>query len=494
MRLTRASSRALLQQQRGSPSDTNRLPNITTIDKLPDEILLEIFDSYRRGFGPQHNHENAWNGKNGWFKLAHVCQNWRRIVLASPSSLHLLLIFTPRSPQRAAMLTRLPPLPVFINYGAGAQNVREENRVLSALKYSNRVRGIDFRPSESRIAPEMLLKVLNYPLPELESLEFDLLADVRARFPTTFIQGSAQRLRHLKLWGAQLSSLSQLLSSTTGLIDLSLGIDTLSCPSPPVSLLTLLQGMLALRRLELRMWYTRHGVIDVPTPSTKTEDIVRLSHLTYFQFSGYTADLEGLVARLATPSLQDFRVDFYDCCSPFSMPVPHLSRFIHDMDRPVFAAKFEFGTHDLHISMSHSLPDLTSKIILPWGIPLAQISSMFPAALATVQDLLITISRSFRDPTEYHKFLEQFHNVKILRLRPGLVSDIMGSLQLDDGEPALDVLPALEEIDLVGEDQHAHTFGNLGPFVAARQRAGRPVKVFWNTQQVLPEHFCGTSD
>ena len=46
--------------------------DITTINKLLDEIFLEIFDSYRRGFGRQHNYENIWNGKNGWFK-ARTC-------------------------------------------------------------------------------------------------------------------------------------------------------------------------------------------------------------------------------------------------------------------------------------------------------------------------------------------------------------------------------------------------------------------------------------
>jgi hypothetical protein len=79
-----------------------------------------------------------------------------------------------------------PPLPVFVSCGAGAQHVREKNSVLSALKY----------PIVST------------------ALEFD--------FPATFIQGSARHLRRLELLGARLESLSHSLSSSTGLIDLSL--------------------------------------------------------------------------------------------------------------------------------------------------------------------------------------------------------------------------------------------------------------------------------
>ena len=60
------------------------------------------------------------------------------------------------------------------------------------------------------------------------------------------------------------------------------------------------------------------------------------------------------MARVATPSLQDLRVDFYQY-DYLSSSTPHPSRFIRDMDRPVFAAKFEISSEDLHISMLHSL-------------------------------------------------------------------------------------------------------------------------------------------
>ncbi|KAI0251470.1 hypothetical protein BJV78DRAFT_1211873, partial [Lactifluus subvellereus] len=113
MRLTRATYRALLQQQQGGHGDTDRPPSLT-IDRLPEEVLLEIFDFYRQGLECQGNYENRWNGRNGWFNLAYVCQNWRRVVLASPSRLRLRLIFTAHTPTMTVVLTRLPPLPIVV--------------------------------------------------------------------------------------------------------------------------------------------------------------------------------------------------------------------------------------------------------------------------------------------------------------------------------------------------------------------------------------------
>ena len=150
--------------------------DITTINKLPDEILLEIFDSYRRGFGRQHNYENIWNGKNGWFK-ARTCVP----KLASRRAC-LTLPFTFAAYLRAALVSKgrsadsSSPLPVFVNCGAGTWNFWEENRVLSALRYSNRVWGIGI--GQWGTAPETLLKVLNYPLPELENLELNLSTEM----------------------------------------------------------------------------------------------------------------------------------------------------------------------------------------------------------------------------------------------------------------------------------------------------------------------------
>src|SRR5258708_14705304 len=56
-------------------------------DKLPEDVLLEIFDVYRQLYELQSGYEKLWNSR--WFRLAHVCQSWRRVVLFSSSRLRL---------------------------------------------------------------------------------------------------------------------------------------------------------------------------------------------------------------------------------------------------------------------------------------------------------------------------------------------------------------------------------------------------------------------
>ena len=65
--------------------DIERLPNFS-INHLPDELLLMIFNSYRRSIGPSHYDSDSDRKRNhGWFKLEHVCRKMARysIMFAS---------------------------------------------------------------------------------------------------------------------------------------------------------------------------------------------------------------------------------------------------------------------------------------------------------------------------------------------------------------------------------------------------------------------------
>ena len=120
----------------------------------------------------------------------------------------------------------------------------------------------------------------------------------------------------------ELSSLSPLLSSTTGPVDLSLSIDTMLCSPPGASLLTHLQGMPFLHRVDLELPSLRYYLVL----STKQEGIVSLSHLMYFHFRGQRAQFEALMAWLDAPSLQDLSIKLQLDGSAIS--TPHLSSFV----------------------------------------------------------------------------------------------------------------------------------------------------------------------
>src|SRR6266581_2643183 len=115
-----------------------------TIRSIPNEVLLEIFVSFRQSFEHEGDYERIWNSNKGWFKLAHVCREWRQIVLTSPSRLHLRLLLTEHRSGRAFAIRRLPPLPIVVDYRSGAWLAQTQLRMISALSYPDRVCGIAF--------------------------------------------------------------------------------------------------------------------------------------------------------------------------------------------------------------------------------------------------------------------------------------------------------------------------------------------------------------
>jgi hypothetical protein len=83
------------------------------------------------------------------------------------------------------------------------------------------------------------------------------------------------------------------------------------------------------------------------------------------------------------------------------------------------------------------------------------------------------------------EFLRQFRSVRVLRVNP-IIWDVVFYLRQDDGEG---ILPALEEIELSNSHLTRYSDGEyrrraarelaaFEPFVSARERAGRLVKVY----------------
>ncbi|KAH9974851.1 hypothetical protein BJV74DRAFT_888890 [Russula compacta] len=479
-----------LMQRQGSRDDVTRISG--AIDELPDEILLEIFDSYRQSFEHEFDPQ-LWHKKSGWFNLVHVCQKWRRTVLASPSRLHLRLCFTDRSPP-PTLLTHLTFLPVIIDYYTEGDywDSSLEDHILSGFSYPDRVCEIHFEGTDYGF--HVLTRAMDYPFPALEYLDFYFEDTMELELPATFLHCSAPCLQRLKLSGMSLTSLPKLLSYTTALVYLSLYLDTDYDLLPASFLLTSLRGMRCLRHLELT---TSHGFfpsIDAPAPPVRMEDIVCLPELIFLLFHGYKAHFEGLLAVLAAPSLQNLHLTFsgFDDTSP----ILHFSRFIHSMDQPIVVVQLYAAGLRFNFSMIHSVDSPPLRISIPNGIhSIEQIGSTLSTTFASIEVLHLVYSHSvigdplgsLGRPISWGKLLEQFLNVKTLQMQCNQVIKVAPLLQQHDREPTLDILPSLEEIELhatefppsPGENSCASAFDSLQPFVAARQRAGRLVEVLW---------------
>jgi len=78
-------------QHRRTSQDSER-PSTLTINYIPDEVLLEIFDSYREDIDPY----DQWRKQHVWIYLTHVCRRWRAVIFASSSRLDLGITIGPK--------------------------------------------------------------------------------------------------------------------------------------------------------------------------------------------------------------------------------------------------------------------------------------------------------------------------------------------------------------------------------------------------------------
>ena len=78
-----------------------------SIDILPDDILLEVFEFCMDEI------QIAISGTKSWQSLVHVCRRWRSIVFGSPRHLNLRLVSTERTSVRNT-LDVWPPFPLVI--------------------------------------------------------------------------------------------------------------------------------------------------------------------------------------------------------------------------------------------------------------------------------------------------------------------------------------------------------------------------------------------
>ena len=143
----------------------------TTINVLPDDALLEIFDFCRRDYDHVHRwiSDVVWK----WHILLHVCRRWRHITFASPLRLHLQILCTHGTPVRKS-LDIWPTFPIVIGY-AGFRHGRlrdvvptDEDNVIAALEHTSRVCEIRLNVMGAQLG--RIATVMQEPFPALTHL------------------------------------------------------------------------------------------------------------------------------------------------------------------------------------------------------------------------------------------------------------------------------------------------------------------------------------
>ena len=459
-----------------------------TIEALPDNVLIDIFDFYNR----EDLYLFAyWPKLLPWHRLVHVCQRWRSLVFGSPLRLNLRLRCTWETPVRE-MLDVWPPLPLEIQL----YDSHDADNMIAALKHRDRVRGISIlNPTSPQL--EGLASMMQEPFPALTFLR--LMAGENApALPDMFLGGSAPRLQSLILLGTPFPGLPRLLLSATDLSYLYLsGIPRTGYISPEAMVI----GLSALTRL---IDLIIHFKSPAPRPDRRgppppTLARVILPALEALSFRGVSEYLEYLVARIDAPRLLTLGITLFN---QVIFNIQQLSYFTGHARilRSSSHAKIVFYNNLVWIHLYPTDPPTGIKLQLgihckavDWQVrSMGQICDQLLFLPSTVEQLEVSdfnLDSNWQvdmEDTEWLKLFHPFTAVRTLRIRRQLQPLIVPALQELTGERATEVLPALDSVYLEeyqpsGSEQQA-----IKPFIAARQYSDHPVAVhLWDRPEEI---------
>ena len=454
-----------------------------TIEALPDEALLEVFDFCVK---------NIFVHKEWWTTLAHVCRRWRYIVFASPLRLNLGLYCTAKKPVRE-MLDIWPPLPIYIYEGKCSEEDAEN--IIAALEQNNRVCGIYIWFNDvSGSVSGRLARAMQKPFPQLTDLSLCSYSDETTLVvPGTFLGGSAPHLRSCEVDYLPFPALRSLLLSASHLVHLSLNNIPHSAYISPEAMVHCLFAVTNLEILKLRFRSPRsrpNRATRHPPPLIRTT----LPALTYFDFCGVSEYLEDFISRVDAPLLDNFQIILFH---QLTLDVSQLHQFIGRTETldAFNHADVQLSTAGASIELSQETPNhYRPRISLSmqcyasdWQCSfLAQACRLLSPTLSTFETLSVcenkyeSLTPGWVDDMENSQWLELVHpftSVKNLRLCKVVAAHIVSALRQLTEERVADVLPALQNIYVKGLQLLGPTQEGIDQFVAARRLSNHPVTV-----------------
>jgi hypothetical protein len=459
---------------------------------LDDDALLNVFYLYGLDVWDEENDEDFsvgkfhWKGAHWWYKLAHVCRRWRNVILASPIHVGVHLLCTHGTPV-ARMLAHSPPLPIIIYYmgNVGKSAADDEEDILLALKHRDRVRRIGL----SVPAPNLrkLVGAIDNEFPLLERLFIS-----HRTTPTTILKlpesFHAPHLRHLVLSRVTLQMGSPLLTTAVRLVTLKLACIPPSTYFNPDYLLARLSLMpqLEILAVDCHIDDPNRGAEEqlLATPMTTH---VTLPRLRLFALLGESTYLEGLLARISTPALEQLRIESF---TPSTLP--QLSRFMKKLRFDAVRLKFLRDVYQIVLADDSRGENWTDPFRMRnrcghLDLQVASAEQIFKQLwplLSVVMQLTLDYEvlspwfdwREEVDRALWRELLRPFSKVKTLYVEDGLLQggELLRSLQPDNGEI---LLPELKE--LVSRNGVGYPDDEVISFFNARQIAGYPVTLVY---------------
>ena len=469
-------------------------PHIVSIHVLDDDSLLNIFYLYRPFFFCEDETDlihfkhllggiEPWDQGRWWYRLVHVCQRWRNLILGSANYLRLSLVCTNGTPVQN-MLAHSPPLPLTVDYiNEDGITAEDEEGLLLALEQRNRVRHIRLVFPVQNL--QKLVKAIDE---EFSTLEY-LIVHPRTEDSAVLLLPEtlhAPHLRHLALRGFTCPIRPQLYPTAASLVTLYLEVNHPSAYFQPNVLLQWISFMPQLERLVILFIFAVPSR-DLERQLTRTPITthITLPNLRSFWFRGISAYLEAVVCRITTPRLEKLQIQLFN---QLTFSIPLLPQFIYTTETLRFdSADIDFSNNQARVETYIRETDalaFTIKVYcrsLDWQVSSAtQISNALSQALSAVEHLTLrhqvhshsSEEHNYVDRIEWRNLLRLFSNVKTLCVEDGLVEELSHCLRLEGQELSLELLPELQELTYFGSRNLGDTFI---PFIHARQNAGRSV-------------------
>ena len=453
-----------------------------SVDTLPDDVLLAIFDYYVNG-----DAQDAKEREEAWQSLVHVCRRWRSIVFGSPRHLKLRLVCQERTPARDR-LDVWPALPLIIE-SYDDYRIGNVDNIVAVLERSDRVCQI-ILPQISNSDLEILLAAMQRPFPELTDLSlFDTVGEMVPVVSDSFLGGSAPRLKHLWLDRIPFLALRKLILSAPHLVTLYLENTPHSGYISPEAMVTALSSLTGLEILRLEFQSPRSCPDQANRRSPPSTHSV-LPVLRHFTFKGVSEYLEDLVARIDAPLLNSLQVTFFNDTVFYT---PQIMQFISrtPTSRGLENAIITVWSRDASLVFSSRTfgdGDVSVRILcqgLDWQLSsVEQVCTSCLPPLSTLEDLYIHDHRYSQPDWEHDienglwlQLLHSFTAVKNLYIGEEIALLIGPALQeLSEGRTT-EVLPALQNIFLKGLEPSGPVQEGIRQFVASRQVTSRPIAV-----------------
>ena len=467
-----------------------------TINKLPDNVLIEIFDLCRKDhkfhrfihiprlkdiYNPDSESSlPVWR----WHGLVQVCQRWRQIIFGSPRRLDLQILCSRQIPVREN-LDSLPPFPIAIQYLTFETLTPDEEKGLSAaFEHPGRIRQVDLclrGPQLGKVATAM-----QQPFPALTHLTLGWHR-IRPVLPSGFLGGSAPCLKYMHLERVLFPELPMFLSSTSDLVNLYLNNIPRDGYISPEAMTACLVALPRLRSFFFGSLDTSHADHIHPPPVTRT----LLPALTSFGYRGHHEYLEDLVARIDSPRLSQIYIEYGDeRHRGFDFQAEQLVKFINCSEDPEMSvmrhADINFSlclvTFEMYPSPENRDWGRVTVLISCEGFQtqvsrMSQVFGQPSAILSHVVHLKLSQNEDYIDAygNAWLVLLRQFLALRALHVSRRLAPCLVHALKRLPVEMVAEVVPVLDLLYL--EDEPASP-SRIEEFLTACRLSGHPITIF----------------